>query len=111
MSGAERMAREGKLLLDALPKGATLIALDERGKAPGSADFATLMNDYAERGVSDLVFAIGGADGHDRAVRERAQRLLSLGRMTWPHMLVRALIAEQLFRAQSILTGHPYHRA
>lgn len=110
VSGAERKAREGKLLLDALPKGATLFALDERGKALGSAAFASLMERQADSGVADLVFAIGGADGHDEAVTARAERLLSLGPMTWPHMLVRALMAEQLFRAQSILTGHPYHR-
>lgn len=111
MSGAERKAREGKLLLDALPKGACLIALDERGKALDSAAFAALMARQADSGVADLAFAIGGADGHDEAVTARAERLLSLGPMTWPHMLVRALMAEQLFRAQSILTGHPYHRA
>jgi len=111
LSGPERMAREGRLLLDALPKGATLFALDERGKPFDSPTFARLIAETAETGVGDLVFAIGGADGHDPEVRTAASRLLSLGPMTWPHMLVRALLAEQLFRAQSILTGHPYHRA
>lgn len=111
LSGAERKAREGRLLLDALPKGATLFALDERGKPFDSPAFARLIGETAETGVGDLVFAIGGADGHAPEVRSASSRLLSLGPMTWPHMLVRALLAEQLFRAQSILTGHPYHRA
>lgn len=111
VSGPERKAREGKLLLDTLPKGAVLITLDERGKSLNSKSFATFVEKQAEAGIGDLVFAIGGAEGHDQAVTARADRLLSLGPMTWPHMLVRALLAEQLFRAQSILTGHPYHRA
>ncbi len=111
VSGRERKAREGRLLLDALPKGASLFALDEGGRSLDSAAFASLINETAERGVAELAFAIGGADGHDAGVRSAAERLLSLGPMTWPHMLVRALLAEQLFRAQSILTGHPYHRA
>ncbi len=111
VSGPERKLREGKLLLDALPRGATLFALDERGKTLGSTAFAKLMEAQADSATADLAFAIGGAEGHDDAVKAHAARLLSLGPMTWPHMLVRALLAEQLFRAQSILTGHPYHRA
>ncbi len=111
LSGRERKAREGKLLLDALPKGASLIALDEGGKAMGSEALAKLMGDFADSGLGELAFAIGGAEGHDPTVKAASDRLLSLGPMTWPHMLARALLAEQLFRAQSILTGHPYHRA
>lgn len=111
LEGAERRAREASLLLDALPKDAWVVALDERGRGMDSPAFAQLLSDQADRGTANAVFLIGGASGFDESVRQRADRLLSLGAMTWPHMLVRCLLAEQLFRARSILTGHPYHRA
>ncbi|MEW5728423.1 MAG: 23S rRNA (pseudouridine(1915)-N(3))-methyltransferase RlmH [Pseudomonadota bacterium] len=107
----ERMAREGELLLGAIPPGAVVVALDERGKSMGSEAFAARMGQWRDQGVGDLAFLIGGADGHHPSVRDRAQLLLSFGAMTWPHMLVRAMLAEQLWRAQAILSGHPYHRA
>lgn len=107
----ERMAREADLLLAALPPQAVVVALDERGKAMGSVDFAARLGRWRDDGVADLAFVIGGADGHGQAVRDRAALLLSFGAMTWPHMLVRAMVAEQLWRAQAILAGHPYHRA
>lgn len=108
---AERMSREAELLLGALPPQAVVVALDERGKAMGSVDFATRLSRWRDDGVADLAFVIGGADGHGEAVRQRAALLLSFGAMTWPHMLVRAMLAEQLWRAQAIAAGHPYHRA
>ncbi len=101
---------EAELLLGARPKGARLVALDERGKTLASGDFAALLGRWRDDGVGDLAFAIGGADGLDASVREAAALTLALGPMTWPHLLTRALLAEQLYRAQSILTGHPYHR-
>ncbi|CDK98974.1 putative Ribosomal RNA large subunit methyltransferase H, RlmH/YbeA [Magnetospirillum gryphiswaldense MSR-1 v2] len=107
----ERMAREADLLLATLPPQAVVVALDERGKAMGSVDFATRVGRWRDDGTADLAFVIGGADGHGQAVRDRAALLLSFGAMTWPHMLVRAMVAEQLWRAQAILSGHPYHRA
>lgn len=107
----ERKAREAELLLAAIPAGAIVVALDERGKSPGSEEFARRMGQWRDGGTSDLAFLIGGADGHGDAVRTRAEMLLSFGAMTWPHMLVRAMLAEQLWRAQAILSGHPYHRA
>ena len=103
-------AQEGELLLAALPKGAKVIALDEGGKEMASRDFATLLGRWQDDGTQDLAFMIGGADGLSRAARQAADRILSLGRMTWPHMLVRGMLAEQLYRAESILAGHPYHR-
>ena len=103
-------AREAELLLATVPAGAVVVALDERGRDLGSVAFADKMRLWRDGGTTDLAFLIGGADGHGDAVRERADLLLCLGRMTWPHMLVRALLAEQLWRAHSILTGHPYHR-
>jgi 23S rRNA (pseudouridine1915-N3)-methyltransferase len=103
-------AREAELLLAQVPKGATLCALDEHGKVETSAGLAGLLGKWQDTGVSDLAFAIGGADGHGAALLARADRKLSLGAMTWPHMLVRGMLMEQLYRAQQILAGHPYHR-
>lgn len=103
-------AREAELLLAHLPKGAVLCALDGQGKAETSAGFAALLAKWQDRGVADLAFAIGGADGLGKALLTQAERTLSLGSLTWPHMLVRGMLAEQLYRAQQILAGHPYHR-
>lgn len=103
--------REGELLLQSLPAGATAIALDEGGKTLSSAAFAAMIGDYRDGGTADLAFLIGGADGLSDEVRQAADRILSLGAMTWPHLFVRIMLAEQLYRAQAILTGHPYHRA
>lgn len=108
---AEKKEREGKLLLDALPKGAFVIALDERGKDVASAGLAAQIEKCALSGYSKIVFVIGGADGLSCALLDRANMKICLGKMTWPHMLVRTLIAEQIYRAESILSGHPYHRA
>jgi 23S rRNA (pseudouridine1915-N3)-methyltransferase len=102
--------QEGELLLAALPRGAKVIALDETGRDMSSRDFADLLGRWQDDGTQDLAFLIGGADGLSQVARQAADVILSLGRMTWPHMLVRGLLAEQLFRAESILSGHPYHR-
>lgn len=102
--------REAELLLDAIPQGARIVALDEHGKSLSSQDFAQKLGVWRDEGVRDVAFVIGGADGLDRAVLDQASLVLSLGKMTWPHMLVRGLVAEQLFRANAILSGHPYHR-
>jgi 23S rRNA (pseudouridine1915-N3)-methyltransferase len=107
---AKRMAREAEALLKAVPDGAAIVALDERGKAEASVAFAARLGRWRDGGRT-VAFLIGGADGHGDAVRKRAEHLMAFGPATWPHMLVRAMLAEQLFRAQSILTGHPYHRA
>jgi 23S rRNA (pseudouridine1915-N3)-methyltransferase len=103
--------REGERLLAAVPGNARLIALDEGGRHMTSAAFATLLGGWREEGLQDLAFAIGGAEGLSPAVLRRADLVLALGAMTWPHLLVRALVVEQLYRAQTILSGHPYHRA
>lgn len=101
---------EGRLLLDACPPDAVTVALDAGGKAMSSAAFADRLAGWRDDGRQDLAFVIGGADGLAPAVLNRADLKLSLGPMTWPHMLVRVLLAEQLYRAQCILLGHPYHR-
>jgi 23S rRNA (pseudouridine1915-N3)-methyltransferase len=106
----ELKRREAELLLAARPKDARLIALDERGKTLTSGDFAALLGRWRDEGLGELAFVIGGADGLDASVRKAAALTLALGPMTWPHLLTRALLAEQLYRAQSILTGLPSHR-
>ncbi len=103
-------AREGALILAAVPAGAPLAALDERGLSLSSRGFAERIAGWRARGLAELAFAIGGADGLDPAVLDRAEMVLSLGPMTWPHRLARVLLLEQLYRAQQILAGHPYHR-
>ncbi|WP_413207481.1 23S rRNA (pseudouridine(1915)-N(3))-methyltransferase RlmH [Rhodospirillum sp. A1_3_36] len=108
---ADRMAREADLLLAQIPSGAYVIALDERGETWTSERLAQDLDQRRLEARPAVVFAIGGADGHGEALKARADKLLSLGKMVWPHMLVRALVAEQLFRAQCISEGHPYHRA
>jgi 23S rRNA (pseudouridine1915-N3)-methyltransferase len=102
--------REAQLLLGALPAGARLIALDERGASWTSRGLADRLAAWRDQGVAELAFAIGGAEGLDAAVLDRGDATLSLGPMTWPHLLVRGMLLEQLYRAQQILTGHPYHR-
>jgi 23S rRNA (pseudouridine1915-N3)-methyltransferase len=107
---AELKRREAELLLKAAPALAVVVALDERGRAMDSAGFAGELARWRDS-ATELAFIIGGADGLHDSVRNRARLTLSLGPMTWPHMLVRVLLAEQLWRAHSILAGHPYHRA
>lgn len=110
LSGAELMRREARLLLDAAPDGARLVALDGRGEGLSSMELARHLGRWRDGGIRTTAFLIGGADGHGAAVLRRADLRLSLGPQTWPHMMVRAMLAEQLYRAQSILSGRPYHR-
>jgi 23S rRNA (pseudouridine1915-N3)-methyltransferase len=106
-----RRAREADALLAAIPAGARMVALDERGKSESSAAFAKRLGQWRDDGVRTIAFLIGGADGLDASVRKRAERQHRIGAHTWPHMLARVMLAEQLYRAHSILAGHPYHRA
>jgi 23S rRNA (pseudouridine1915-N3)-methyltransferase len=117
LSGPELKAREAELLVQALEKGASkgsgrrvLVAMDERGRQFGSRDFAQKLGAWRDQGVAEIAFVIGGADGLAESLRRRADLTLSLGQMTWPHMLARAMLVEQIYRAQQILAGHPYHR-
>ena len=104
------MAAEAALLRAAIPSGSLLVCLDERGSLISSPDFAKKLQGWADQGRSDVCFVIGGADGIDPALRAEADMLLSFGKMVWPHKLVRVMIAEQLYRAASIVAGTPYHR-
>jgi 23S rRNA (pseudouridine1915-N3)-methyltransferase len=104
------MAAESALLSARVPQGARLVALDERGTQMSSPDLAARLAAERDRGAGDLAFVIGGADGLHADLRSRADWALSFGAMVWPHALVRVMLAEQLYRAATILAGSPYHR-
>lgn len=108
---ADRMADEAKAIFAATPADSKLICLDERGKTPSSEAFAQLLRHYRENAAANLSLVIGGPDGLDPAIRQRSDYMLSFGQLTMPHQIVRALLLEQLYRAGTILTGHPYHRS
>ena len=105
---AELKAAEAALIEKRLPPRATLVALDGGGKALSSEALAGKLQNWTEAG--ELALVIGGAEGLDRTLLDKADTVWSLGPATWPHMLVRPMLAEQIYRAHSILTGHPYHR-
>lgn len=107
--GPERQAREADLILAALPANAIVVALDERGRTLTSPAFSQKLMDWQDNGKS-IAFVIGGADGLHHKIRERADFLLGLGQMVWPHAFVRVMLAEQIYRAYTIATGHPYHK-
>ena len=106
-----RQSDEARRLLAQLPSKAFLVALDQTGREFSSEGLATELRLLFDRGLADIVFLIGGPDGHGEAIAGRAELKLSLGRMTWPHRLVRPMIAEQIYRSVTILINHPYHRA
>lgn len=107
---AGRRRAEGDRLLAAVPAGAAVVVLDARGEQVTSEAFAARLEALSGHGRGPLLFVIGGADGLDPRLVARADWVLSLGRMVWPHLLVRVMLAEQLFRAACIIRGHPYHR-
>jgi len=104
------MKAEAALLERVIPKGAVICALDERGKVNSSPEFSNLLAGWRDSGRGDVAFIIGGADGIEPELRGRADYKLSFGKMVWPHMLVRVMLSEQIYRAASILAGAPYHR-
>ena len=107
----ERKREEAERLRAHLPAGTALILLDEAGKNFSSADFARKIGAMRDGGQRALTIAIGGPDGHDPDLRTEAETVLSFGAQTWPHQMVRIMLGEQLYRAATILSGHPYHRA
>lgn len=104
------MEAEADLLARAIPNGALVAVMDERGRTLSSPDFADQLAKWRDGGRQDVAFVIGGADGLAPTLRNRADFALSFGQMVWPHMLVRVMLTEQLYRAASILSGAPYHR-
>lgn len=107
---AERKREEAAALLKAIGPDALIVALDERGSALTSPAFASKIGQWRDDGARTLAFVIGGADGLDSTLHSSAKLTLALGTLTWPHQLARILIAEQIYRAMTILSGHPYHR-
>jgi 23S rRNA (pseudouridine1915-N3)-methyltransferase len=108
---SERQREEAQKLRAQLAPGTALILLDERGKNISSETFAEKIASLRDGGQRNLALAIGGPDGHDPALHQAAALVLSFGALTWPHQLVRIMLAEQLYRVATILSGHPYHRA
>ena len=110
-SPSARMSDEAKLLSGALAPKAFAIVLDESGKPLASEAFAQVLQRHLDGGTQDLSFLIGGPDGHATETRDRAGLLLGFGPMTWPHRLIRIMLFEQIYRAVTIMVGHPYHRS
>ncbi|MER0237287.1 23S rRNA (pseudouridine(1915)-N(3))-methyltransferase RlmH [Fulvimarina sp. MAC8] len=106
-----RKAEEAAKLKAATTDGSVLVTLDERGKTLSSEEFAEALAAWRDAGIRDCTLVIGGPDGHEAELRRSADLALSLGRLTFPHQIARILLAEQLYRAVTILSGHPYHRA
>ncbi len=101
---------EAEFLTSSIPLGAKVVVLDERGVNLSSPELAKIISDWQTDGTSDICFLIGGADGHLQSTRDKADLLLSFGKLTLPHILMRAVLAEQIYRVQTIIAGHPYHR-
>lgn len=97
-------------MVDAIDAQAFLIAMDEKGKSLSSPEFATFLQGKMDEGLQRFQFVIGGADGLPKDVKDKANYTIAFGRQTWPHMMARVMLIEQIYRAQTILSGHPYHR-
>ena len=106
----KRKLEESIAIANLIPDGAATVILDERGESLGSAVFAERIGQWRDGGQQTLVFIIGGADGLSESLRDKAKTTLGFGSATWPHQMVRIMLLEQLYRAVTILSGHPYHR-
>jgi len=102
--------KEADLLLAKVPKASVIVALDQNGLVASSAEFAKKIGEWQNNGINNLVLVVGGSDGLDSTVLDKAQMIISMGQMTWPHKLARVMLLEQLYRAQCILNNHPYHK-
>lgn len=110
LSLPERKKGEGELILKHLKAGSKIIVCDENGEQVSSKDFAKMLSNFALHGNSNLTFIIGGSDGLSEEILNSANNKIAFGRITLPHLMVRSILVEQLYRAQTILDGHPYHR-
>jgi 23S rRNA (pseudouridine1915-N3)-methyltransferase len=108
---ATRMAEEAAAISAHIPEKSVLLALDERGKSIDSAAFAQHLGRFRDQGTANTIFTIGGADGLSPELRRKAKLAIAFGTATWPHQMVRVMLLEQIYRAATILAGHPYHRA
>jgi 23S rRNA (pseudouridine1915-N3)-methyltransferase len=110
LSGDALKEAESRLLMASIPAGAKIVVLDERGEELSSKELAKKVATWRDNGIQDIAFLIGGANGHTAETRQKADLILSFGRMTMPHMLARVILTEQIYRIKTILDGHPYHR-
>ena len=110
MDGIVRQNAESELLLKHIPRNSKVVVLDEKGQNLSSRQFASKLIEWRDNSTKDVALLIGGADGHTDDVRKKADLILSFGKMTLPHLLMRAVLCEQLYRAYTISIGHPYHR-
>lgn len=101
---------EAKFLQSCIAPNAKVVVLDERGKNMTSPELATIISGWMNEGTSEICFLIGGADGHLESTRQKADLVLSFGKLTFPHILMRAVLSEQIYRVETIISGHPYHR-
>jgi 23S rRNA (pseudouridine1915-N3)-methyltransferase len=108
---ATRISEEAAAISAAIPEKGVLVALDERGKSIDSVTFARELGRWRDDGIADTIFTIGGADGLSPDLQRRANLRIAFGSATWPHQMVRVMLLEQIYRAATILSGHPYHRA
>ena len=108
---ATRIAEEAAAISAAIPEKSVLVALDERGKSVDSATFAQQLGRWRDEGIANTIFTIGGADGLSPDLQRKARLRIAFGSATWPHQMVRVMLLEQIYRAATILAGHPYHRA
>ena len=107
---AQLKVKEAELLLNAVPKGAVLVAMDRSGRELASEDLAKRLGAWQDDGIGEIAFVIGSSDGLDQKVLDKAWLKIAMGAMTWPHMLARVMLIEQIYRAQCILSNHPYHK-
>ena len=108
---ATRISEEAAAIAAAIPEKSVLVALDEHGKSIDSATFARQLGDWRDQGIANTIFVIGGADGLSPDLQRKAKLRIAFGSATWPHQMVRVMLLEQIYRAATILAGHPYHRA
>jgi 23S rRNA (pseudouridine1915-N3)-methyltransferase len=108
---ATRISEEAAAMTAAIPEKSVLVALDEHGKSIDSATFARQLGQWRDEGIANTIFAIGGADGLSPDLQRKAKLRIAFGSATWPHQMVRVMLLEQIYRAATILAGHPYHRA
>ena len=106
----KRLEEEGSKLINSTPKNGKLILLDEQGENLSSTELAELISKWRDNNISSINFAIGGAFGNGRLIKTSADKIVALGKLTWPHQMVKMMVAEQIYRIETILEGHPYHK-
>ena len=106
----KRLVEEGSKLINSTPKNGKLILLDEQGENLSSTELAEIISKWRDNNISSINFAIGGAFGNGQLIKTSADKIVALGKLTWPHQMVKMMVAEQIYRIETILEGHPYHK-